>query len=180
MALEHALLVSLRERPASGLDLTRRFERSIGRFWQATHQQIYRVLGRMEADGLVLSHAVEQHGAANKKVYRVTAAGEAFLAGWLSEPAPPDPARSDLAVKMRGASFGERGAVLDVVEQSLREHRERLAHYHALSARDYPDPGVLTGLELDQYLVLRGGILGEESYVAWLVEYLTAHGREND
>ena len=30
MALEHAILVSLSERPASGLDLTRRFDRSIG------------------------------------------------------------------------------------------------------------------------------------------------------
>jgi DNA-binding PadR family transcriptional regulator len=178
MALEHALLVSLREQPASGLDLTRRFERSIGQFWRATHQQIYRVLGRMEQDGLVVSHTVEQHGAANKRVYRVTPAGEAALAGWLAEPAAPDPARSDLAVKMRGASFGGREAVLDVVEQSLHEHRERLDRYRAMRARDYPDPSILTGLALDQYLVLRGGILTEESYVAWLLEYLSAHGRE--
>ena len=47
MALEHAILVSLTERPASGLDLTRHFDRSIGFFWSATHQQIYRVLARM-------------------------------------------------------------------------------------------------------------------------------------
>ena len=44
MALEHAILVSLSERPASGLDLTRRFDRSIGFFWSATHQQIYSCL----------------------------------------------------------------------------------------------------------------------------------------
>ncbi|MBU1802778.1 MAG: PadR family transcriptional regulator, partial [Actinobacteria bacterium] len=49
MALEHALLIALREQPASGLELARRFERSIGFFWSATHQQIYKVLGRMEA-----------------------------------------------------------------------------------------------------------------------------------
>ena len=178
MALEHALLVSLRERPASGLDLTRRFERSIGHFWQATHQQIYRVLARMEADGLVASELVEQHAAANKKVYRVTPGGEAFLADWLAGPAAADPMRSDLAVKMRGASFGDRQAVLDVVEQALHERVERLEHYRALCARDYPDPSTLTGLELDQYLVLRGGILGDEASTAWLREYLTAHGRE--
>ena len=46
MALEHALLVALREQPASGLELAKRFSRSIGFFWSATHQQIYRVLGR--------------------------------------------------------------------------------------------------------------------------------------
>lgn len=48
MALDHAILVSLLERPGSGYELARRFERSIGYFWTATHQQIYRVLKRME------------------------------------------------------------------------------------------------------------------------------------
>jgi hypothetical protein len=42
--------------------------------------------------------------------------------------------------------------------------------------RDYPaGPGDLSGLELDQFLVLRGGILTEETWVAWLTEYLEAH-----
>jgi len=178
MALEHALLVSLSEQPASGLELNRRFERSIGRFWQATHQQIYRVLTRMEAAGLVASHTVEQHGTANKKVYRVTPAGTTFLSTWLAEPAEPEPIRSDLAVKMRGASFGDIERVLDVIERAAEEHRQRLENFRAMCARNYPDPSALSGLELDQYLVLRGGILGEESYVAGLREYLTAHGRE--
>jgi DNA-binding PadR family transcriptional regulator len=62
MALEHALLVALREQPASGLELAKRFGRSIGFFWSATHQQIYRVLGRMEADGWVRVETVAQHG----------------------------------------------------------------------------------------------------------------------
>ena len=55
MALEHALLVALSEQPSSGLDLAKRFGRSIGFFWHATHQQIYRVLARMDADGCSLS-----------------------------------------------------------------------------------------------------------------------------
>jgi DNA-binding PadR family transcriptional regulator len=40
MALERALLVSLSERPGTGIELTRRFDRSIGFFWRATHQRI--------------------------------------------------------------------------------------------------------------------------------------------
>ena len=69
MALEHAILVSLSEQAGSGLDLTRRFDRSIGFFWTATHQQIYRVLGRMEGDGWVRSEHVSQQGRPDKKVY---------------------------------------------------------------------------------------------------------------
>jgi hypothetical protein len=43
--------------------------------------------------------------------------------------------------------------------------------------RDYPDPASLTGPDLDQYLVLRGGIRLEEFWVDWLTEYLEAHDR---
>ena len=176
MALEHALLVALREQPASGLELTSRFTRSIGYFWSATHQQIYRVLGRMDADGWVEVTEVPQRGRPARKVYAVSPAGEQALAAWLAEPTPAQPLRSDLAVKLRGASFGDRGAVLDVVRAALADHHARLAHYEHLRTRDYPaDPTVLTGLELDQYLVLRGGILLERGWVDWLTEYLEAH-----
>lgn len=68
MALEHAILVSLAERSASGYDLARRFDASIGHFWRASHQQIYKVLGRMETDKLVESNLVAQDGRPDKKV----------------------------------------------------------------------------------------------------------------
>ncbi|HWJ80814.1 MAG TPA: PadR family transcriptional regulator [Nocardioides sp.] len=179
MALEHALLVALREQPASGLELSRRFARSIGYFWSATHQQIYRVLARMEADGWLVAETVAQQGRPDKKVYEVTAAGRAALADWLASPTPESPLRSELAVKMRGASLGgpeARAAVLDSVRAHVAEHAQRLDLYQHLMKRDYPDgPAGLSPLELDQYLVLRGGILLEEGQLAWLTEYLEAH-----
>ena len=175
MALEHAILVSLSERPASGLELARRFDRSIGFFWSATHQQIYRVLGRMESDGWVRSASVEQHGRPDKKVYKVTTAGRGELASWLSSPMPSEKFRSELAVRLRGASYGDRAAVLDTVRQQRADHATRLAHYEQLAARDFPDPDRLGGQQLDVYLVLRGGIRLEQFWVDWLTEYLEAH-----
>jgi DNA-binding PadR family transcriptional regulator len=175
VALEHAILVSLTERPASGLDLTRRFDRSIGFFWSATHQQIYRVLARMEADGWVASERVAQHGRADKRVYDATAAGRDELARWITAPTPIEAFRSDLAVKLRAASCGDRAAVLVQVEQHRAEHATRLAHYEQLAARDFPDPRALTGRQLDIYLVLRGGIRLERFWVDWLTDYHDAH-----
>ncbi|HYF74525.1 MAG TPA: PadR family transcriptional regulator, partial [Nocardioides sp.] len=172
MALEHALLVALREQPASGLDLAKRFDRSIGFFWHATHQQIYRVLARMDADGWVRVTTVSQTGRPDKKVYDVTATGSEVLRAWLAAPTEPEPLRSELAVKLRGASFGDRAAVLEVVRANLADHHLRLEHYRGLMTRDYPHPDELAGAELDQYLVLRGGILLEEMWIAWLTEYL--------
>ena len=77
MALPHAILVSLTEQAGSGYELARRFDRSIGYFWPATHQQIYRVLRRMDDDGWVTPHQVAQDGRPDKKVYTVSDAGRA-------------------------------------------------------------------------------------------------------
>jgi DNA-binding PadR family transcriptional regulator len=175
MALEHALLVSLSERPDSGLELARRFDRSIGFFWSATHQQIYRVLRRMEDDGWVSSDAVAQQGRPDRRVYRLTIAGQEVLQDWLAAPVPIEQFRSEIAVKLRGASYGDRTAVLDQVRAHLIDHRTRLAHYEQLAARDFPDPAGLDGRRLDVYLVLRGGIRLEQFWVDWLTEYLVAH-----
>lgn len=177
MALEHALLVALREQPAGGLELAKRFERSIGYFWSATHQQIYRVLSRMEADGWVSAEVQHQTGRPDKRVYAVTAAGAQVLADWLAAPTGIEPLRSELAVKLRGASYGDRAAVLDGVRAALADHGARLDHYRHLLKRDYPAPETLTDHDLDQYLVLQGGIRLEEWWTSFLTDYLEAHAR---
>ncbi|EON22480.1 PadR family transcriptional regulator [Nocardioides sp. CF8] len=175
MALEHALLVALSERPGSGLELAGRFEKSIGFFWHATHQQIYRVLGRMETNGWLSVETVAQSGRPDRKVYAVSPTGAQVLADWLVEPLPMEAFRSDLAVKLRAASYGERAALLRRVRETLGDHETRLAHYRELEKRDYPVPADLAGPDLDQYLVLRGGIRLEEFWIGWLNEYLEAH-----
>jgi DNA-binding PadR family transcriptional regulator len=175
VALEHALLVSLRERPAAGLELARRFDRSIGFFWSAAHQQIYKVLRRMEQDGWVTARVVGQSGRPEKREYTVTDVGHKVLADWIATTTPRAGFRSEIAVKMRAASYGDRDALLANIAELVADHRTRLAHYEALSARDYPDVDQLTGHDLDTYLVLRGGILQETFWIAWLTEYVDAH-----
>ncbi|WP_230688755.1 PadR family transcriptional regulator [Micromonospora sp. WMMD558] len=79
MSLEHAILVSLLEQPACGYELARRFDRSIGRFWTATHQQIYRVSKRMESDEWITAEEVGQPGLPDKKLWLVTSTGRSAL-----------------------------------------------------------------------------------------------------
>ena len=181
MALEHVILVSLSERAASGADLTRRFDKSIGFFWTATHQQIYRVLGRMEKDGWVVSEVVPHADRPATKVYDVTAAGREELARWIAEPTTSDPLRSDFMVKVRAASYGDRESVLQEARSRLEEHRARLALYEQIEQRDFPQSTSggadgLDGHELDMYLVLRGGVRMEQFWIGWLAEYLERHG----
>jgi DNA-binding PadR family transcriptional regulator len=179
MALEHALLVSLRERPATGIELTRRFDRSIGFFWRATHQQIYKVLRRMEADGWVAAAAGDSRS--TERRYSVTRAGERVLADWIGSPTPAVALRSELAVKMRGASYGDRRRLLGHMRELVEDHRTRLNHFEQLEREQFPQtsdqPESLTGHELDTWLVLRGGIKQEQFWIEWLTEYLQAHER---
>jgi DNA-binding PadR family transcriptional regulator len=174
MALEHAILVSLTERAGSGYELARRFDRSIGYFWPATHQQIYRVLRRMEEAGWVTHTEVAQDGRPDKKVYEVSDPGREELTRWIAEPVDPAVLRDGLAVKLRGASLGDTSAVLREVERHRAEHSALLEVYRGIQRRDFPKPGKLNGRELHQYLVLRGGVRAEESFVAWCDEVIQA------
>ncbi|TXS12163.1 PadR family transcriptional regulator [Streptomyces sp. adm13(2018)] len=186
MAIEHAILVSLLEKPGSGYELARRFERSIGYFWTASHQQIYRVLRRMETDGWIVVRDVPQQGRPDKKECTVADLGQAALSSWLHEPIEPESIRHDLAVKIRGAAFDDPAALITEVERHHRAHTDRLAHYLTGEARDFPAhaasdapaPGGATatgaldpGREL-QHVVLRGGIAYERMTLAWLDDVL--------
>ena len=101
--------------------------------------------------------------------------GAAELSAWLASPMPAEKFRSELAVRLRGASYGDRAAVLDTVRRQRADHATRLDHYERLCARDFPAPSTLTDQQLDVYLVLRGGIRLEQFWVDWLTEYLDAH-----
>lgn len=174
MALEHAILVSLAERASSGYELARRFDKSIGQFWTATHQQVYKVLARMEAAGWVVATVVEQGGRPDKKVYDLTDDGRSELAGWIGQPAAPEVARSELAVKIRGASYGDPAAVADEVERHRALHSDRLDAYLANEKHEFPDPSRLRGRRLHQWLVLRGGVALERNLIDWYDDVLTA------
>lgn len=177
MGLEHAILVSLSERAGTGYELARRFDRSIGYFWTATHQQVYKVLARMEAARWVSATVVPQAGRPDKKVYEVTSTGRDELARWVGEPAEPESTRSELAVKVRGASYGDVGAVAAEVARHRELHAERLDTYLANEKREFADPSVLRGARLHQYLVLRGGISYERGAIEWCDEILAALAR---
>ncbi|GAB5898144.1 MULTISPECIES: PadR family transcriptional regulator [Mycolicibacterium] len=184
MALQHAILVSLCEQSGSGYELARRFDRSIGYFWTATHQQIYKTLRAMEADGWVHVTPVVQHGRPDKKVYTVSDAGRGELARWISEPVTragsarggsvADNRTRDLAVKVRAAAYGDIAALRSQIDALRTERAELLDVYRGYEKRQFPDPAALTGSALHQYLVLRGGIRAEESAIEWLSEVAAA------
>jgi DNA-binding PadR family transcriptional regulator len=188
VALPHAILVSLCEQSGSGYELTRRFDRSIGYFWSATHQQIYRTLRTMEDDGWVSATVVVQQGRPDKKVYTVSEAGRAELARWIAAPlrqggsgrggALTDNRTREVAVKLRGAAYGDTAALHAQIASLRAERAELLDTYHRLEKKQFPDPAALRGNALHQYLVLRGGVRAEEGTIDWLDEVASALQRQ--
>lgn len=186
MALPHAILVALCEQSGSGYELARRFDRSIGYFWAATHQQIYRTLRAMEDDGWVQATPVTQQGRPDKKVYTVSDAGRGELARWIAEPLSgrgstvADSRTRDLAVKVRGARYGDIDALRAQVASLRAERADLLDVYRGFEKSQFPAPAALSGAALHQYLVLRGGIRAEESAIDWLDEVAAAIKDEDE
>jgi len=119
MSLPHALLTSLSERAGSGSELARRFDKSIGYFWAATHQQIYRELARLEEAGWIESLPAET-GRGRKRAYRILPAGVEELKRWVTEAEDPRPLRDALMVRIRAeAAVGPAGLHAEMKRRSL-------------------------------------------------------------
>lgn len=172
MSLSHAVLTSLLEKSSSGYDLARRFDKSIGYFWHATHQQIYRELARMEAAGWIEGFVPPDAGKTRKKHYRVLSAGRTELARWAQESAAPTDLRDTFTVKLRAdAVLGEVDLVPEL-QRHLALHEERLAQYRRFETKDFPAGKRLSRAQAIQHMILKKGILYEQGELAWGAEML--------
>ena len=173
MSLPHAILTALLEKPSSGLDLTRRFDKSIGYFWSATHQQIYRELGKLEAEGYIRALPAEQPARGQRKSYEVLPAGRTELERWTAASQDPKRHRDALLLRLRAAAVvGTEGIEADL-RRHLELHRLQLAEYEEIERRDFP-PGKDSAQDRLQHLVLRAGIELETFWTRWLGEALEA------
>jgi DNA-binding PadR family transcriptional regulator len=172
MALSEAILVCLADEPLTGYDLAKRFGESIGFFWHADHQQIYRVLRRLKDDDLVRDELVVQEGRPNKKVYSITPAGRARLVAWSREEHPAASVKDDLLVTLYGLEHADIEAVRHQVAERLEQHRRRLALYERIEQASYrdvaPDDPAATG----RLLGLELGLAYERSWIDWCASAL--------
>lgn len=156
MSLPHALLTVLVERPSSGAELVSRFDRALGSLWQATHQQIYKELRRIEEAGWVESNPVEA-GLGRKRVYQVLPAGRRELKRWVAEEADPRPLRDEILIRMRAeAAIGPAGLEADIARR-LELHQDHLEQLLRVEKRDFADKEATREHRL-RHLILKAGI----------------------
>ncbi|MGW7431767.1 PadR family transcriptional regulator [Streptomyces sp. NPDC054861] len=172
MSLPHAILTALLEKPSSGLELTRRFDRSIGYFWSATHQQIYRELGKLEQAGHIRALPARTPARGQKKEYEVLPAGSAELTEWVARTEDPKPLRSALLLRMRAAAVVGAPGMTAELRRHLDLHRRQLDEYLKIEVRDFPPERREGEPDRLRHLVLRGGIDLERFWVEWLTHAL--------
>ncbi len=164
MSLPHALLTALVEHPCSGSELAERFDRSIGYFWHATHQQIYRELARLEEAGWIEALPAET-GRGRKRQFRLLPAGRKELRRWIAQQDDPVPLRDALMVRLRAeAAIGPSGLEKEIARR-MAMHEQKCALYQHIEQRDFAGRDLSREKRL-QHLVLKAGILQEEMSLA--------------
>ncbi|MFJ9308931.1 PadR family transcriptional regulator [Streptomyces cyaneofuscatus] len=172
MSLPHAILTALLEKPSSGLELTRRFDRSIGYFWSSTHQQIYRELGKLEQAGRIRALPAAAPARGQKKEYEVLPAGREELAAWVALPEDPRPVRDPLLLRMRAAAVVGVNGMGTELRRHLALHERQLAEYREIEERDFT-PAPEGDADRLRHLVLRGGIDLETFWISWLTRAIS-------
>jgi DNA-binding PadR family transcriptional regulator len=172
--LRYIILGLLGARPMSGYDIKQAFDRALASYWNAGNSQIYTTLKSLSSAGLVEAEVIEQKSRPNRKVYRLTPAGQAELDRWLQEEVPERFSKDDFLTKL--FFCGE--TTDEVTLQHLLEHRAslrrqlehmewarqqyamrptrrpRLLEYQML-VRDYKEAVLKAGLEVTEKAIAR-------------------------
>lgn len=170
MALAHTILATLGTESYSGYDLWKKFSQTSKYYWQASQQQIYRELGKLEKTGAIASEIIPQSGRPDKKLYKITDKGIEILKSWLIEPNEPTAIREELLVKVIAAKLVPRSVILQEIERHQQIHARKLSEYQQIEQDKFSDTSQLTFEQKCIYATLRCGI-GYESYrINWCQE----------
>lgn len=169
MALAEAILVCLTDRPMSGYDLAKNFDASIGFFWRASHQQIYRELGKLREKGFVESQELTQNGKPNRIVHTITDEGRGALKSWSTKPCRMPSVKDDLLVKFYALEDVDIDALKDQLTIRIEQHQSKLTQYKRIKERYYTNKD-LTPNQKGKLIALDMGIENETHNIAQMQE----------
>jgi DNA-binding PadR family transcriptional regulator len=173
LALGDAILACLTERPMTGYELAKTFDASIGFFWKADHQQIYRELSKLRDRGHVQGREVVQSGKPNKLVYTLTPEGRTALRHWAARPSIPASMKDDLLVRLYALDSVEIEPLRDDLMARMEHHRDRADRYERILNKRFPQ-GTAAPADTGKLLLLRMGLRHERSVAEWCEEALDA------
>lgn len=172
MSLAHAILVSLISEPKSGYDLAKQFDGTVGFFWQATHQQIYRELTKLEQQSLIVAEAIAQEGRPDKKIFSVSDTGLPHLKAWLLQSSDVATVKDEFLLKIYAGYLIPEDAIAQKIKHHRHLHQNQLETYQAIERSFFSSPQDCPKESRFAYLTLRRGINFEQSWIDWCDEAL--------
>jgi DNA-binding PadR family transcriptional regulator len=170
MSLAYAILAVLTDQESSGYDLAKYFEASVGNFWAATHQQIYRELSQLETKGWIKSQVVEQEDRPNKKLFALTPLGKSSMVEWMVQPSKPSKHKEEILVKLFAGQLIEPTVLIAELQRVQKAHQQQLQEYQLIAQQFFQHPSTLPYAAKCQYLTLRQGICHETNWIDWCAE----------
>ncbi|MBZ5577981.1 MAG: PadR family transcriptional regulator [Acidobacteriia bacterium] len=167
--LREVILTVLAHRPMTGYEIARSFDQVLSHFWHASHQQIYRELARLDADGCVVFREVAGAGKPAKKLYSLTKNGRTQLQQWVAAPTGLPRPQYDLLVKLLAGLMVNQPALRREIARVQGETAAYLKLLRSMHESCLKQP-LRTGYDFALYLALRRGLLLVEAQSAWLRE----------
>jgi DNA-binding PadR family transcriptional regulator len=158
--LRHALLGLLAERPMSGYELAKLFERSISHTWPARHSQIYPELIRLADDGLVEAGEAEARG---RRTYAITPQGREAVRAWLAETQPDRAVRDESLLRTTFLWLMAPDVALAHLEAERDGAQTAVSELRALAALRRP----ATPAERAQRIVLEAELRAAQARADW-------------
>jgi len=174
MALGDAILACLTERPMTGYELAKTFDSSIGFFWKADHQQIYRELSKLRDRGYIQGREVVQSGKPNKLIYTLTPEGRTALRHWAARPSTPPSIKDDLLVRLHALDSIDIEPMRTDLMARLEHHRDRHENYERILKKRFPEGAASGVLDLGNLLLLQLGARHEQMVADFCEEALEA------
>lgn len=167
-APDYVVLGMVRLGARSGYEIKRTVESSIRFFWTVSHAQIYPSLQRLARSGLVLGRS-EPQGKRPRRVFEITAAGEAALRDWLGSPDPIDFELRDAGMlRLFFADALDSQDALRLLVAVTRRSSERVSDLRAIE-----DAAELAADEGNRYplLTLRMGIAFHQAMIDTCMQF---------
>lgn len=167
--LKYAILGLIERQPITGYDITKFFNTSISKVWEAKHSQIYPELRKLVNEGLVEYSVVIQGEKLEKKLYTITPKGHDVLKQWLltipqMNSAPKDSFRMRLFF-CKNLDKSEMRPLIESVRKQHADWLDLLREDYKFRTGQNLKPG---DYEFGDYLLVVGGILREEAYIRWI------------
>lgn len=123
---EYVVLGALSRGPSHGYDLFRFLTEDLGSIWSLGLSQVYALLGRLEADGLVSHQRIARGRRPDRKTFQLTEAGRETFRHWVETPvAHVRDIRLEFLAKLHFARLAGRGAETRLKRAQRRVCREK-------------------------------------------------------